>query len=68
MKPREIPSIAVAEAIAEPVDAGRHRAVASGVVVVLLGAFLLLGTGLAQPNLLHEAAHDTRHGFAFPCH
>ncbi len=64
MKPREIPSIAVENAV----DAGRHRAVVSGIFAVLLGAFLLLGTGLAQPNLLHNAAHDTRHGFAFPCH
>ena len=64
MKPREIPSIAVEYAV----DTSRHRAVASGVFAVLLGTFLLLGTGLAQPDMLHNAAHDTRHGFAFPCH
>ncbi|MCZ6638015.1 MAG: CbtB-domain containing protein [Alphaproteobacteria bacterium] len=40
----------------------------SGLAAILLGAFLLLGTGFAQPNLLHDAAHDTRHGFSFPCH
>ncbi|MCZ6885576.1 MAG: CbtB-domain containing protein [Alphaproteobacteria bacterium] len=28
----------------------------------------MLGTGFAQSNLLHDAAHDTRHGFSFPCH
>ena len=38
------------------------------VFAVLLGTFLLIGAGLAQPSLLHNGAHDTRHAFAFPCH
>jgi len=64
MKPEQIPSIAAARVA----EVGRHRAVASGVFAVLLGAFLLIGAGLAQPSLLHNGAHDTRHAFAFPCH
>ena len=40
----------------------------SATAAIMLGAFLLLGTGFAQSNLLHDAAHDTRHGFSFPCH
>jgi cobalt transporter subunit CbtB len=40
----------------------------SGLAAVMLGVFLLLGTGFAHSNLLHDAAHDTRHGFSFPCH
>lgn len=64
MNPEQTPSIA-AERVAE---VERHRAVASGVFAVLLGAFLLIGAGLAQPSLLHNGAHDTRHAFAFPCH
>ncbi|MDH3241259.1 MAG: CbtB-domain containing protein [Alphaproteobacteria bacterium] len=40
----------------------------AGTIAVLLGAFLLLGTGFAHSELLHDAAHDTRHGFTFPCH
>jgi cobalt transporter subunit CbtB len=35
---------------------------------ILLGSFLLYGVGFAQPQALHDAAHDTRHSFAFPCH
>lgn len=35
---------------------------------VLLGVFLLYGVALAQPMALHNAAHDTRHSMAFPCH
>ncbi len=38
------------------------------VAAILLGAFLIIGTGFAQPNLLHNAAHDARHSLAFPCH
>ncbi len=46
----------------------RTKRVTAGVVAVLLGSFLLFGTGFAQSNLLHDAAHDTRHGLTFPCH
>jgi cobalt transporter subunit CbtB len=35
---------------------------------LLLGAFLLFGVGFAQPTTLHNAAHDSRHSAAFPCH
>ena len=37
-------------------------------VAVLLGGFILLGVGFANPETLHNAAHDARHAFAFPCH
>ncbi|MCZ6496714.1 MAG: CbtB-domain containing protein [Alphaproteobacteria bacterium] len=40
----------------------------AGLIAVLLGSFLLLGTGFAHSDLLHDAAHDVRHGFTFPCH
>lgn len=35
---------------------------------VLLGAFMLFGTAIAQIDSVHNAAHDSRHSFAFPCH
>ncbi|MAI49820.1 MAG: cobalt transporter [Rhodospirillaceae bacterium] len=38
------------------------------VLALLLGAFLVLGTGFAHSDTIHNAAHDTRHSFAFPCH
>ena len=37
-------------------------------LALLLGLFLLYGAGFAQPHILHNAAHDSRHSFAFPCH
>ncbi len=36
--------------------------------LAFLGLFLLYGVGFAGPDLLHNAAHDGRHAFAFPCH
>jgi len=37
---------------------------------VLLGLFILYGVGFAlgQGDVLHNAAHDTRHTMVFPCH
>ena len=38
------------------------------VLAIMLGAFLVLGIGFARPDTIHNAAHDSRHAFAFPCH
>lgn len=37
-------------------------------IAILLGAFLVIGTGFAHSEAIHNAAHDARHAFAFPCH
>lgn len=37
-------------------------------LALLLGLFLLYGVGIAQPQTIHNAAHDSRHAIAFPCH
>jgi cobalt transporter subunit CbtB len=37
-------------------------------VVALLGAAIVLGVGFAGLPQVHDAAHDTRHAFNFPCH
>ncbi|MFP6734039.1 MAG: CbtB-domain containing protein [Rhodospirillales bacterium] len=34
----------------------------------VLGVFLLIGVGFANPDIIHNAAHDARHANAFPCH
>jgi cobalt transporter subunit CbtB len=44
------------------------QAVMPVTVSVLLGVFVLLGVGFAGSTTIHNAAHDTRHAFAFPCH
>jgi cobalt transporter subunit CbtB len=38
------------------------------VFAILLGAVLVYGVGFASPLTIHNAAHDARHAFAFPCH
>ena len=38
------------------------------VFAILLGAVLIYGVGFASPMAVHNAAHDARHAFAFPCH
>jgi len=35
---------------------------------ILLGTVLLYGVGFASSEIAHNAAHDSRHTFAFPCH
>ncbi|HBT44250.1 MAG TPA: cobalt transporter, partial [Rhodospirillaceae bacterium] len=37
-------------------------------LALMFGAFLVFGTGFAHPQTIHNAAHDTRHAFSFPCH
>jgi cobalt transporter subunit CbtB len=46
----------------------RSNVIAPAMAALLLGAFLVIGTGFAHSNTIHNAAHDSRHSFAFPCH
>ena len=34
----------------------------------ILGMVVLMGVGFAPMDVVHNAAHDARHSFAFPCH
>ena len=40
----------------------------AGLAALFLGAFFIWGVGLANAQTLHDAAHDTRHSYGFPCH
>ena len=35
---------------------------------VFLGVLIVTVVGFAAPEIIHNAAHDLRHGLAFPCH
>lgn len=48
-------------------SAGAGRVLAAG-FAALLGLFIIYGVGFASPAMIHNAAHDVRHTFAFPCH
>jgi cobalt transporter subunit CbtB len=55
--------------VLKPEAAGaRAAAVASALVATVLGAFLVLGAGFVPISAVHNAGHDSRHAFAFPCH
>ena len=56
-----------AKKFSSPAARVQNRA-AAVVIAALLGVFLLAGTGFAGSQVLHNAAHDARHAFAFPCH
>ena len=43
----------------------RAKAVAAALI---LGFVLIYTVGFAASSNIHNAAHDTRHGLAFPCH
>jgi cobalt transporter subunit CbtB len=36
--------------------------------IFLMGLAFVFVAGFAQPELLHNAAHDLRHAMSFPCH
>ena len=46
----------------------QHQRAFAATIGFLLGMFLLLGVGFAGPDIIHNAAHDTRHANIFPCH
>ena len=54
-----------ASADAASVSSSRVVAIA---LAALLGTMLVAGTGFAHTEAVHNAAHDTRHSLAFPCH
>ena len=49
-------------------EAAAAERAAPAMLALLFGAFLVFGTGFAHPDTIHNAAHDSRHAFAFPCH
>jgi cobalt transporter subunit CbtB len=38
------------------------------ILALLLGVTVIVGAGFASLPAVHNAAHDARHSFAFPCH
>ena len=37
-------------------------------LAALLGMALFIGVALSHPTAIHNAAHDSRHSLAVPCH
>lgn len=54
-----------------PATAGirvHSQARVAAALAALLGLLLIWGVGFSHIPALHNAAHDTRHSMAFPCH
>ena len=60
----EATSLTLAGTAAAP----RAAVVRAALATLGLGALLLWGVGFAGSEVLHNAAHDTRHSIGFPCH
>lgn len=53
-------------AVATPTTQSQRIVAAVGAAV--FGAFLVYFAGFSHIDAVHNAAHDTRHSSAFPCH
>jgi cobalt transporter subunit CbtB len=49
-------------------EAGLAGRVIAAVCVGMIGLGLVWAAGFASAEMLHNAAHDSRHSLAFPCH
>ena len=50
------------------VTATQSQRLVAAVSAMFLGAFLVYLAGFSHIAAVHNAAHDTRHSSAFPCH
>lgn len=50
------------------IQVNRKTATLPALAAAFLGLFFLWGVGFSHIEAVHNAAHDTRHSNAFPCH
>jgi cobalt transporter subunit CbtB len=48
--------------------AGRRLAALPAMMAILLGLLIVGVSGFSHLDVIHNAAHDTRHSNGFPCH
>lgn len=56
------------QSLTENSAAGLREAIMPVVVALVFGGFFVFAAGFAGPEAIHNAAHDSRHAFTFPCH
>ena len=49
-------------------SSARAEALKAAFVALILGVGLVYLVGFSRSDTAHDAAHDTRHSLAFPCH
>ena len=55
------------QAAAEQAAPATHRKLTTALLAAL-GLVIVFAAGFAPSETVHNAAHDSRHSFAFPCH
>lgn len=61
-------SLAITQPKTRTVAGGRSATLAAATMSALLGLMIIWGVGFSHIDVFHNAAHDTRHSNAFPCH
>lgn len=69
VSPRPNTEVVMAARIVSPAGSKMvSERLVAGFAALFLGAFFVWGAGFANSATLHDAAHDTRHAYGFPCH
>ena len=55
------------QAAADRAAPATHRKLTTALLAAL-GLVIVFAAGFAPSEAVHNAAHDSRHSFAFPCH
>jgi cobalt transporter subunit CbtB len=63
-----MPTVTTAHHLSITTTASLAERVAAACVAIVLGASLVYFAGFSHIAAVHNAAHDTRHSAAFPCH
>jgi cobalt transporter subunit CbtB len=62
------PSQSTAQSTTLQTIAGTRAGALPALIAMAAGAMLVFVVGFAGSEVLHNAAHDSRHSFSFPCH
>ena len=54
--------------ISSVLPTSKAKAKIPSIVSIVLGISILFVIGFSNIGVVHNAAHDTRHSLAFPCH
>jgi len=46
----------------------KTKRIAASILAICMGLGIIGFIGFSHIDVVHNAAHDTRHSFAFPCH
>lgn len=57
-----------ASAVAQSSFQANSSTFSQTLAALILGGAILFAVGFAPMSAAHNAAHDTRHALAFPCH